>query len=293
MGWGSGPWGAGPWGAGGGTSLQLIAVQPIRENVLRLTFNTAPLFNGILTPNDASSPDRFQIRAIPGTKADGTNPREVTPVFVERAAVALSLGSQLDVTIDRPFSTYPAQYIASVNQLVSSSGGLLDPLHTSFTFDGLYRFVPPPRRDNAIPSRDIANPQTREALFDPLPSTTDEVVLGSIPVGDNGDYAFDEGVTNLKKRIFRRIVTCKGGFADLPGYGVGLPDNLKRMGAQRHRLALAAETESQLKQEPGVEDVSARVVTDSVNPGLFRLRIQVKATFSDDPIDMDVPFSPT
>lgn len=289
-GWGSSGWGEGPWGSG--DELRLARVEPVRENVLRIEFTEAPYFSGILDPHDASNPSRYNITPdSSSTSGDGKPPRSVTPVLVE---VFGGAGSIIDITVDRPFSPYPGNYFLAVNGLVSSlTGALLAADGSAFQFRGLYRFVPPPRRDLAIPSRDIANPQTLNALLDPLPVTTDPLILGSIPVGDGGDYAFDEGVTNLKKRVYRRLLTRKGGFAALPDYGVGVPDQLKRLGIAAVRSQLAAEAQKQLASEPDVEAVSVKVVNDADAPGLVRFKVRVRAKFTESFIDIDVPFSPT
>lgn len=292
VGWGASQWGAGPWGSGI-EPLKLIDAQPLRENVVRLTFNTGVKFTGILDPNDASNAERYQIIIVAGTLPGGADPRVVTPILAAVAPVAGALGSQLDVTIDRHFSPFPSRYKVSVNQLQSFSGGLLVPGFTEREFDGLVAHRGPPRRDTTLPTRDIANPQTRSALFDPLPVTDDELILGTIPVDDNGDYAFDEGITNFKKRVFRRLLTRKGAFAHALDYGVGVPDQLKKLGRQSVRNEIAVEAESQIAEEPETEQVSAQVVADSARPGLFLLRIRVKAKVSDEPIDLNVPFAPT
>lgn len=291
-GWGANGWGLGPWGAGL-LALSLEQAQPVRENVVRLFFNTAVRFTGILDPNDASNPLRYQITTVLRTRVDGADPRPVRPVKAEVAAAAGALGSQIDVTVDRRFTSFPALYSVCVNQLQSVSGGLLVPTATEAPFDGLLAWRPPSRRDLAVPVRDIANPQTREALFDPLPITDDELALGTIPTDENGDYAFDEGITNFKKRIFRRLTTSKGSFGGLPNYGVGVPGQLKKLGRRSVREDLASEAEAQILEEPESEAVSVRIIPDDVNPGVFRMQIKVKATtLSSDPIQMTVPFAP-
>lgn len=291
-GWAGNGWGAGPWGAGV-EPLELVEARPIRDNVVRLVFNTGVRFTGILDPNDASNTDRFQINAVADTDVDGDTPRAVAPALIAVAEVAGSRGSQLDVTVDRTFTSFPARYTVSVNQLRSTTDGLLVPGKTEAEFDGLVGFRPPPRRDLAVPSRDIANPQTREALLDPLPVTDDELILGTIPTDETGDYAFDEGITNFKKRVFRRLITSRGSFAHLNAYGVGVPDHLKKLGRRSVREELASEAEKQILEEPESERASVVIIPDARQPGLYRMQIRVKATkISSQPINMDVPFAP-
>lgn len=287
-GWGSGGWGSSFWGLGS-DPLSLLRVQPIRENVVRAEFSEAPLFNRILDAHDASNPQRWTITPIPGTVGSDELPtRVVKPVAI---AVFGGGGSQIDVTTDRPFSPFPARYILSVNNLIAaSSGALLASGATSLEFDGLFKVVPPPRRDLSIPSRDVANPQTFQALLDPLPNTSDPNLLGTIIPDDRGDYAFDEGNTNLKKRVLRRILSSKNRFAHLPGYGVGLAAEVKKLATAAKRSAIAAEAEKQIALEPDVQSVSVKIVGDGRAPGLFRLRIRVKSRTNDEQeIDLPVP----
>jgi phage baseplate assembly protein W len=291
-GFGSGGWGDSPWGSGD-DELRLLSALAVRENAVRLTFSAPPLFNGILDAHDASNPARYNFVPVPGTiGSDGLPAR---PVFAVSAAEVGGGGAQIDVTLDRPMSPYPAVYIASVNGLVTSESELLLAIGaTSTLFFGVHRFVPPPSTDTAIPSRDVANPQTRAALTGPEAlSYTNDSVLGTIPVDSSGDYAFDAGLTNLKKRIYRRLITSKGRFGHLPEYGIGVPDQIKKLNSAAVRQQVVAEAEKQISQEPDVEQVRVTIVSDPASPSIVRFRIKVRAKFSQAPFDVDIPFSPT
>jgi len=267
----------------------------LRENCVRLEFNEAVYWTGYLDPHDASDRERYDVRPVPGT-LNGGDPQDVDSVWIEQPKFAGAGGRFIDVWVDRYFSPYPSRYVVSCNQLTTIGGALLDPAHTSMAFDGLLlaRIVrDPPRRDLKMPAKDFANPQTREAALDPLPDPNDPLILGTIPVDDLGDYALDDGITNLKKRCLRRIFTTKGAFRHLPDYGIGLLSKVKTLGSPSRRAAIAADIQAQLASEPDVEKVFVRVVVDNDNPSIFRLRLRVKASFSDRPIDLSVPFSPT
>ena len=292
MGHGLTPWGGGPWGLGGAGSLQLLTALAIRENVVRLTFNEAPIFTGVLDPHDGSDSERYVITPMPGTMPDGGDPRPVTTIIVTQVREAMALGLIIDVTVDRPFDGYPGRYLVAVNQLVSSSSGvLLDPLHSSLAFDGLVQVSTPKTLDVAVPIRDFANPQTLSGLLDPLPSTTDVGLLGSIPMGGDGDYAFDEGITSYKKRLLRRLTSAKNRFAHLPGYGLGPGAKLKQLGKQSVRAAFEADARQQVMQEPETVEASANLIVDPNVPGLWRLKLRIKCKLSSDPLELNVPFS--
>ncbi len=292
-GWGSSPWGAGPWGSGGALDLELQSALAIRENVVRLTFNVAPLFNKQLTPNDASNPARYQFVAQPTPLGlDGEPARAVRPVLVERAAVAGSFGAVLDVTLDRPLSPWPTRYLVAVNQLVSTSGALLSPSASSRSFDGVYRMLRPQSTTSPTPSRDIANPQTYQAQLDPIPQAGDPIALGVIPIDASGDYAFDEGVTQLKKRVLRRLLTAPGAFPALPDYGVGVPLYGKRLGSAAARQQIAIDAQSQIAKEPDVAAVRVTVVSSAENPAVTLVQVRVKMAGSAGTVEFDVPFAP-
>lgn len=292
MGWGQGPWGATPWGSGGGLGLELLSAQAIRENVIRLTFDSPILFTGTGEPGDGSVLERYQIVAqSTPLDARGNPARAVRPAGVELSEVAGAGGRQVDVTTDRPMSPYPTRYSVAVNALKNLSGGVLVPGSTSVLFDALFRGIPRPLPDNAVARRDIANPQTRSAFFDPLPEVS-ELLLGTLPVDEQGDYAFDEGLTSVKKRIFRRVITRRGKFGHLKDYGVGVPAQVKKLGSGAVRETLAADAESQILEEPEVERVAVSWVQDAQRPNVFRMQIRAKTT-SGDSVNLDVPFDPT
>lgn len=292
-GWGSMPWGAGPWGAGGAADLELLSALAIRENVVRLTFNVAPQYTKQLTPNDAANPARYQFTAqATPLGRDGEPARAVLPVLVERAKVAGSFGAVLDVTLDRPMSPWPARYIVAVNQLVSIDGALLGVGKTSLTFDAVYRELRPQSASDPTPSRDIANPQTYSAQLDPLPQAGDPLALGVIPIDASGDYAFDQGISQLRKRVYRRMLTRKGAFPALPNYGVGVPTYGKRLGVEGVRQQIADEAQKQIAQEPDVAAVSVTAVTSAQNPAVTIFRIKVRVAGSGGDVQFDLPFAP-
>jgi len=292
-GWGSLPWGAGPWGAGGADALELLSALAIRENVIRLAFNVAPQFTRLLTPNDAANPKRFQVTAVPSPLgADDLPVRSVLPVLVELAKIPGSFGSVLDITIDRPMSPFPARYLVAVNQLVSADGAPLAIGQTSRGFIAVYRELRAQSVAEPSPSRDIANPQTYQAQLDPLPQAGNPLALGVIPIDASGDYAFDSGVTQLKKRVFRRLVTVKGRFPAIPDYGIGVPSYGKRLGTAAIRQQICEEAKKQLALEPDIAAVSVTAKSDAKEPSvtIFQIRIQVAGSLAN--VQFDVPFAP-
>lgn len=147
--------------------------------------------------------------------------------------------------------------------------------------------------DSGRVTRDIANPQTlRGALASGVSVPDAEALLGTFRVDAQGDYAFDEGVETIRKRVIRRLITMKGGFAHLPLYGVGIPGLGKRLAVAANLAAVAADAEAQIAGEPDVAGVKVRPIIDPSVPGVvhFQVRVQTKEGKQS---AFDVPFVTT
>jgi hypothetical protein len=292
--WGDGSWGAGSWGGGVGIGFQFLDAIAIRENALRVEFSAAVYFSSLLDPGDASVVTNWSITANHDSVGlNGDNARDVNVILVTQSTVddgvALSDTARfLILTLDRPFTAWPAQYgvtwsgIFSDDLTVSSSG--------TFFFNATYRQLEAPQIQVPSPSRDMANPQTLSAAQSSLPQPVGPYVLGAFGVDHSGDYATDEGDVNLKKRILRRLMTRKGAFAHLPNYGVGVPDEVKKLGTAATISRLRADAEAQISQEPDVQQVRVVLVIDSATPDLVRLRVAVKTKLGK-PVAFDAAFS--
>lgn len=262
-GWGGGRVGSTPWGGGGeADSLTLDSAIAVRENVVRLGFNIPPLLTGILDPQDGSSRHRYSIVAVDGTIGmDGQSSRPVKVVGASRALVVEAGGTFVDVSMDRGFSPFPAQYRITVNNLYATDGTVLDTATASRIFYGLQRERIPATTDVAMMTRDLATPS--------VVTEDDRIVLGAFTVNETGDLAFDEGLATLKKRIRRRIFTKRGAFTFLPTYGVGLAASIKKLNSAATRNRIAVDTEEQVRREP--EILNARVTFSSTSSGAMRM----------------------
>lgn len=259
MGWGTGPWGTSAWGIGGllngATMLQLLAATPLRENVVQLEFNGAVYFSGLLDPSDASNRKRFSIVPVQGSRDEDGDPAR--PVFAAIISQGGAGGSLLNVATDRPFSSWPAKYSISANQIRAVNGALLDLTRTSVTFDGVQYDEAGGANRPVVSSADFANPQTVSGLAVGI-SPAQSAILGSYPIGPDGDYATDQGLVSWKKRIFRRLLARKGGFAALSAiYGLGAQERLKQPFSGTLGTQLSADAKVQVLADP--ETASADV----------------------------------
>jgi len=288
------PWGGGAWGGSsllGSSSLLLVLdAYAISENIVRMVFSDQPNWTGLLDTSDASNADLYTVTDVSGIGVDGS---PVRPVLVCSVVQPSGLSPTfVDVTVDRPLSHWPSVYSIRVSGVVSISGVPIDPTASSATFYGMKGQFTPPSVDNAIPSRDIAHPDTYSSTLDPLPDAGSDAVLGGIPVDHSGDYAFDEGVTNYKKRVFRRLIVRKDGFPHLPGsnYGVGISSRLKKLGSSSERQRIAADAQSQIMLEPETIACKVTILPSLVRPDLFVMQILVK-TLHFGALKLQVPLS--
>jgi hypothetical protein len=276
-GWGSGPWGVFPWAGLGPTDVPvspaLSNAFAIRENVVQLFFSLDLVVTGLLDSNDAGDPLHYVVTPDTSTIGyDGLPARTVGVIRVDLVDDQGLAGTILNLILDRPLSPYPALYDVTVHDLVG-----LSPANAHATFYGVRQPFRDPTPDGLLPSRDIAHPDTLSSALDPLPNGTDPLVLGTIPVDSSGDYAFDEGIASLRKRVFRRMLSIPGSFLHLGNaYGVGTASFLKLLASPANRQKIATAAEAQIRQEPDVSRVKVKIQYDPATPQLARYVVLVK-----------------
>lgn len=164
---------------------------------------------------------------------------------------------------------------------------------TTVRTPAVFKQIVAPQVDSGRVTRDIANPQTlRGAIAAGVSLPDAEALLGTFRVDAQGDYAFDEGIETIRKRVVRRLVTAKGGFAHLPLYGVGIPALGKRLAVAANLAAVAADAEAQILGEPDVAEVSVRPIIDPATPSIVRFQIRVRTKEGKASV-FDVPFVST
>ena len=280
MSWGQVAWGLGAWGGPSALSLNLLAAIAVRENVVRLIFSQPIYFSGIFDQYDGSNPIKYSIAPVAeSVDALGEPVRPVNVVAVERPTslsvppvLPSEVGYFIDIVLDRTMSSYPALYEVTCVQLRNTQ--MTNTIVTATVqFAATHRALQTPSLEVAAPVRDLANPQTGGALagtgIDELSS------LASYIISADGDYAFDEGNTGRKKRVIRRIVTKRNGFAHLPGYGLGILGMAKKLARLDQVGKLATDARMQLEREPDVARAAVTADFGSV-PNLLRLHISIK-----------------
>lgn len=249
-------------------ALNLVSALAVRENLIRLRFDAAVYWSGLLDPKDASRLSRYLIAPVTSSRDDqGEPPRDVWPA---RAVRSSADPNALEVWTDRRLSGYPARYSIAVNGLYRAAD-LSDPVATKTAeLLGLRAAVPPPLAELAISNRDLANPTSPGGL------ALDDSQLGSYVTDHTGDLAYDEGVASWKKRVFRRLTTPKGRYRHLPGYGVLIFESVKALARPGLVQQIARDAEDQIRQEP--ETVSVRVRVEVQGPLVF-FRVFARCSF--------------
>jgi len=263
--------------------IALLAVEAVRENVVRLTFDARVYLSGLQDEPDASvvAPDAGTVRYIVSVVNDGAVgldgrlARPVAPLYAELAKDVEPEGFDIDVVLDRPMSPYPCRYSIAVARVWDES--LTAPNGPAiFDFDGLFKEVTPALFDPIAKNRDIANPQTKRALSRTV-SADDPLGLATTTYDDSGDVAFDEGLLGYQKLILRCLFTRKGGFLHLPNFGVGVPQLGKKLSTPSTRAQTIAEAESQIAKLPPTAAVNVSFTQPNPRePGLWRMNIRAR-----------------
>lgn len=287
-GWGSGAWGAMPWGAGA-QAFGVDGASAVRENLVRVRFNSPLWFSRTLELGDASDPERYSVSPIEGTHGyDGSPARSVLVARVDLVVESLAGGKMVDLWLDRPLSHWPARYAVATNNVRDSAGNFIDIARSVAIIDGL-QFGPPPMHPAAaVGTRDLSCPQSIASLGNAMPGDVADRLLGTYPSDATGDLAYDEGLAGYRKRVLRRLMVRKGAFAHLRDYGVGVPGVTKRLASASIRESVAADAESQVKLEPETISASCWFEVDPRNAGLWWLRVRAKTMHGS--LDESVPF---
>jgi hypothetical protein len=111
---------------------------------------------------------------------------------------------------------------------------------------------------------------------------------GVFTVSSDGDYLLHEGSDFIRKLIFRRLMTTKGGFYHLPNYGVGL--RVKEPLPAGDLISLQKEIKDQIEQEPEITQ-SRVIVTQSAGALTLVIRARLEPTGQQISFPLNIPFA--
>lgn len=261
-------------------TITFVDAVAIRENVVRVEFSEVVNFTGLLEPEDVSLPSHWLVTADASTTGmAGDAARVVGVIGVELAGSnagveTVDLGRFVNLLLDRPMTPYPGVYAVTWTDI--SASDFSSSVSGSTTIFGAYRVLAKPTIESPRRSKDFAAP-------------VDPFQLGTFGIDETGDYAMEEGIVSLKKRIVRRLTTKKGAFLHLPTYGVGIPQELKKLATNETLSRLRGDAELQISEEPDVQQVKVTLVIDPTVPDLVRFRVAVKPKLGN-AVAFEVPF---
>lgn len=278
-------------------SLSFLGALAIKQNVIRLEFSTAIYLSFINDFYDASivGDNYWTIQETSSQVGiDGFTNHKVKIVQIDYAPYD-ELGDDhkrfLDLYTDRTLAAFPCTYTLTHNNdhpicNLDRTHGTETVTIPSIVLYGLKAAIEPTKIDQGIGGKDIA---FLHRSLDPKSTYEPSLALSSFDVFE-GDYAIDSGLTNLKKRIIRRMITSPGTFAHMPTYGVGIPNYIKRLNRSDVISKLETDIKLQIEQEPDIVQSSVKIV--NVKPELCRVDIRIKTSDGKN-YSLSTPFSTT
>lgn len=223
--------------------LTVVSAVAISTRTVRVTFSKEPQNISAAVTGDVLNPRTWQIT------------RDDTGVgFTILSIAAFDSPLIWDVRVLEPFGSVNIQHTVSAPTLLDTTGSPIDAPRTA-TFVGALS------KDRSTPSeraaqrryniRDINNPQA---------PTADSDANGVFIITDGGDYQLHEGADFIRKLIFRRLMTSRGGFFHLPDYGLGLA--VKQPIPSGNLVKLQTEIKNQILLEPEIAKVAVTLKQD-------------------------------
>lgn len=245
-------YGLGAFG-GAASSLSVEAAWPISTHTVRVELSAEPKHVSAFDVGDALNPASWTVlKLVTGYQFTviGAELHDATHVDVH---VLEALGNHLET-----------HRVTAVGLLANAGFPASNPLTADFL--GTVQTIDPLQAvalDRFL-DRDLANP----------PLQGDSGFSGTLQIGADGDYETESGIPLAKKLVIRRIATPRGAFPHLPRYGIGILEKEPIQGSG-NLVALRTEIESQLLEEPDIEDARAALMLDRSNVLFIQLRVRL------------------
>lgn len=256
---GSMGYGSGPFGSATEDAWRLVGVVQATANQLIATVDGAGELGAPLDLGSPRNPANWQISLV---SLEG---RERIVQWVEPLNDAAPW--ELAVYLDGPLTGGSEYEIQLTLQETILTGCYRDTL-TAIT--GVPVAKPGDRGFPELPGIvDLANPPTEASRI-----AVGHAYLGSLGYDAAGDLVNDFGIESLRKRVYRRITTARGGFFHLPDYGSAL--GIKEAVTPGQLLAVQRRVEEQVLREPDVVRASVLVSRPTEDPAIVVIRVTVQ-----------------
>lgn len=252
MTYGLGAYGLSPYGFGG--TLFVNAAWPVSTHTVRVELSQEPKHESAFVEGDALNPASWSVLKL-------VSGFQYTVIGAE-----MHDDTHVDVFLLEPLGNHLETHRVTAIDLVAANGSSASaPLSADFL--GTVETIDPLQAvalDRFL-DRDLANPplQTEIGGFS-----------GTLQIGSDGDYETEAGIPLAKKLVIRRLSTPRGGFPHLPTYGIGIIEKEPILGSG-NLVALRKDIESQILEEPDIEDASARLLLDRSNVLFIQLRVRL------------------
>lgn len=250
-GYGIGGYGVSPYG-GIGTGVTLSAAFALDTRTVRVTVVGVPKRSSPFATGDALNPATWALVNLATSKVysviqvtmvqdpdvfDVRVLENIGPITEQHRISSTTLQSTHNVTISAPTQ-------------IDFAGVLAEALSTPDKVTA----------DRGLATTDIDNPPFARGV-DPA---------GTLVITAGGDYALVDGQELVRKLVIRRLIAVPGDFFHMPSYGVGL--RLKGIYTPSDLVALKAEIERQVRQEPEVASVKA---SPRISNGTLSVSVEV------------------
>ncbi len=249
--------------------LAITAASPVSTNVVRVTLSREPQ-----TTVASAAGDVLNTRTWKLVRLDSN----VGFTIIQISSISETVW---DVRVLEALGSSNITHQISADTLLDTVGGLIT-VPSAFNFAGLLD------ASVSTPDRLVANRQySIRDLDNPQAALASGSSGGVYKVSNDGDYQLHGGTDFVRKMIFRRLMTAKGGFRFLPDFGVGL--RVKEPLPIGNLISLQKEIEDQVKLEPEVDKVRATVTQDQ-NHLTVTVFARLKQTGQQLSLPLSIPF---
>lgn len=250
--------------------LSIVGAKPVSTHTIRVTLAKEPQAISSQLPGDVFNPRTWTVVRLDSGVG-----------FTVMEVVAITSNLEYEIRLLEALGSSNVQHQVSSETLLGEDGGLIEnPMFHNF-FGLLDASQSTPERRAAQDKyaiRDIFNPQGL------LPSGS---TGGVYTVATDGDYQLHGGTDFARKMILRRMMTTRGGFSHLPGFGVGL--RVKEPLPSGDLISLQKDIEDQVKLEPEVDKVKVSV-SQNKNALTIVVLARLKTTGQQISVPVSTPF---
>lgn len=251
-------------------TLEVANAFAVSTHTIRVTLTKEPQNKLELLAGDVLNPRTWQVTRLDtgvGFTVIGIEPHDDPLVW--------------DVTVLEPLASVNVQHRIISTTLLDTGGSPIDPPRF-FDFPGIIAAADF-TNDRRLAQRQYNLRDYKNPMF-PVGS---DGAGGNLIIDSSGDYVLHEGPEFVRKLIYRRLMTVKGGFWHLPNYGVGL--RVKEPLPTGDLITLQREISDQIRREPEVESTQV-LVSQNQNSLIIRVQARLKATGQNLDFPIVMPF---